>query len=228
MIKPSSYTYRVLDYKVIDGDTIRCWVDLVSTIPDEIVEVDLGFDISAQLKVDSRLTKEIDVRIEGINTPEKRGDEKIAGIPVTIVVKMILYNLDPLGGYRVRSNEWGKFAGRCIGDVISVSMSAKSEPIRRPLSDMILDMELAKPYRDADGERTTYTQEELIKIRQQCHDLLLPSFLDRVTTVGDSIEISPEIYEDPAGYLSEFGLEYGYLDDELNPTDKLKQMNKDL
>jgi len=90
----SEYEYTVLKYEVIDGDTVRCWLDL-------------GFDIS----------KKIDVRIEGVNTPEKRGHEKTAGIPVTEVVKKFLKDHGGEGDMRVISTEWGKYAGRCVGDI---------------------------------------------------------------------------------------------------------------
>ena len=90
MIKP--YTYVVTDYRVIDGDTIA-------------VTLDLGF----------HLRHDIHIRLRGINTPEVRGFEKIAGIPVRELVRDIMI-LDREGDLLCSVSELGKFAGRAIGD----------------------------------------------------------------------------------------------------------------
>jgi len=223
MIEPLSYTYKLLRYEVIDGDTIRCWVDL-SSLPLETIEVDLGFDISTYLRPEIAITKQIDVRIDGVNTPEKRGDEKIAGIPVTYVVELLLENLAPMSYYQVRSNEWGKFAGRCIGDLIVETPTAAGEIMERTLGKLLLTQRLGKPYLDENGDRTTFTEEELYEIREECHRLLLPSITGRYDRFQEGTYF---FVEHPTHYSTNFGLEYGYLDDELNPTDKLKSMVTD-
>ena len=87
------YTYYLKEYKVIDGDTVRCLLDR-------------GFNEF----------KRIDVRIEGVNTPEARGSEREVGKAVSACLIKFMAQLDP-SALRVTVTKKGKYAGRCVGDI---------------------------------------------------------------------------------------------------------------
>ena len=134
------FIYPVLDYDVVDGDTVKCVLDL-------------GF--GARMKMS--------VRIHGINTPEKRGSEKTAGLPVRDVL------VRWLEGHELwaQSLGWGKYAGRCLG---SVWWDSDDGEERMTVQDYILQHGLGKPYDG--GSRDEFTQEELDMITATCKTLL--------------------------------------------------------
>ena len=84
------YEYKCEIARVIDGDTVD-------------VNIDLGFGIHTFKRI----------RIEGIDTPEVRGEERKAGLAVKELVEALL----PVGSKTVvRVSGRGKY-GRWIGDL---------------------------------------------------------------------------------------------------------------
>jgi micrococcal nuclease len=108
------YMYKPIEYRVIDGDSIE-------------VHLDLGFD----------LRKKIQIRVWGVDTPEKRGSQKRAGLPVKAAIIALLEGRT----FYVESVQWGKYAKRVIGRIwIDVNDSLVS------LTDFLLEHNLALPY----------------------------------------------------------------------------------
>lgn len=78
--------------EVVDGDT----VDL---------SLDLGFSITYKVRV----------RILGIDTPEKTGDQKVYGLAVKEWVKQ--WFAAQKGPLYLVSKQWDKYGGRVLGDI---------------------------------------------------------------------------------------------------------------
>lgn len=173
------YNYNVLEYRVIDGDTVEAVLDL-------------GFDIR----------KKISVRISGVNTPERRGSEKRAGIPVTLVVQHYLTDNQPLV---VESHEWGKYAGRCLGDIVDSQN-------RQGLAHFLIINGFGKLYANPDGTRTTYDEQELDHIRQLAYNYLIGDFTRYLSEVE-------EIVNEQSTMVA-FGQEFGFIDQQLMLTPK--------
>ena len=95
------YEYRISVDRVIDGDTIDCWIDL-------------GYDIQIHKRI----------RFAGINAPETRTrnkEEKKRGL----IAKEWLKDKLPVGSKCIlKSYEYGKY-GRVIGELFIVSGSRK-------------------------------------------------------------------------------------------------------
>lgn len=104
--------------RVIDGDTLRC-------------SIDLGWGMS---KIE-------DVRIAGVDTPETRGprsgSEAMAGQFVTGVVSGLVQKYGNKVVIRSKEFSLGKY-GRCIADVFFVGGT-------KSLADHLLDQKLAWP-----------------------------------------------------------------------------------
>lgn len=104
--------------KVIDGDTLRC-------------SIDLGWGMS---KIE-------DVRIAGVDTPEIRGPrsstESMAGHYVTGVVSGLVRQYGSKVVIRSKEFSLGKY-GRCIADVFFVGGT-------KSLADHLIDEKLAWP-----------------------------------------------------------------------------------
>lgn len=131
------FSFPIRSYRVIDGDTVE-------------VLLDRGF----------KDYKEVDVRIGGVDTPEVRGEEKSAGIPVTAVVQQWFDEQKDSSIYCIVTHK-GKYAGRCIGDFMCEGQT---------LSQYILANQLAHVYNGQKREK--FTEEELIMIGKRARKLL--------------------------------------------------------
>lgn len=131
------FKYPITEYTVIDGDTIRCMLDM-------------GFGIY----------KRVDVRITDINTPEVRGSEKVAGIPVAEVLKIWLSRYD-IEDMEVLSIERGKYAGRIIGDLLVKNVFGET------VSSFLRSAGLAQAYGSP-----KFTEHELIDIKEYAEKLI--------------------------------------------------------
>ena len=111
------YEYRISVDRVIDGDTIDCWIDL-------------GYN----LKIHKR------IRFAGVNAPETRTrnkEEKKRGL----IAKEWLKDKLPVGSKCIlKSYEYGKY-GRVIGELFIVSGSRKQS-----INKMMLAEGLVKEY----------------------------------------------------------------------------------
>lgn len=125
--------------KFIDGDSIRLLVDV-------------GF----------RMYKEVDVRINGVDTPEIRGDNKHEGIRVANYVRALLETWEISDRYLLLvSLDLDKY-GRVLGDVISACHDGTTES----LAENLLENGFAKPY--GGKKKQEWTAAELEHIRQTC------------------------------------------------------------
>lgn len=125
------YHYNIKSYRVIDGDTIE-------------VDLDLGF----------RITHNVNVRINGINTPEVRGAEHPAGELAKLFVErwFIKYGLHSIACH---SYELGKYAGRILGNFVATCALGQYT-----LSTCLLAEGLAKPY-DGTGTMERFSPDEV-------------------------------------------------------------------
>lgn len=83
----------------------------------EVVKVIDGDTVKMQLGLGPGLTKTINIRLDGVNTPEKRTRdlcEKAAGIAATAFTEQWLANATTLSVSNVRN---GKYAGRWLGSI---------------------------------------------------------------------------------------------------------------
>ena len=87
MIHNQLYRYRVRVTKIIDGDTIRC-------------AVDVGFGIEFA----------VTVRLYGMNAPELRGLSRARGLESQLRLRVLLGT----GPIYLESITWDKY-GRCVG-----------------------------------------------------------------------------------------------------------------
>ncbi len=126
------YTYNVTWFEVMDGDTIP-------------VNLDLGFDISIYTRV----------RVSGVDTPEKRGKQKWAGLPVRAATIKLLHGRT----IWVRSLHYGKYARRVIGDILYREVEGDDSSPLLNYKDFLLDRKMALPYGGA--TKNEWTQELL-------------------------------------------------------------------
>ena len=132
-----TFTYPFTPTRVIDGDTVEGYADM-------------GFYVK-------RL---VSVRLIGVNTPEKRGREKAAGLVVRDFVNdWVIENKRNL---ELVSKEVDKF-GRVLGDLVVVSVESDTPGFKvtttNSLSVTLLNKKIAKPYKG--GKRVPFTQKEL-------------------------------------------------------------------
>jgi len=112
------YQYKATVDRVVDGDTI----DLI---------IDLGF----------RITTHQRIRLEDIDTPEVRGEEREDGL----VSKAFVEEHMPVDSdVMVATSKTGKY-GRWLGKVYTVSDDIVSD---KSIGDMLLEAKLAVPYGD--------------------------------------------------------------------------------
>lgn len=119
-----SHVYPVKEYRVIDGDTIE-------------VTLDLGFN----------LTKQTNVRLNGVNTPEIRGDEREAGLVVKQFVEEFLQGKE----IQCQWLDEDKYGGRFIGMVYVDGES---------LGIILVEKNYAKVY-DGRGSMPRFSPEEI-------------------------------------------------------------------
>lgn len=132
------YMYKPVAYRVIDGDSVEVFIDL-------------GFD----------LQKKIQIRVFGVDTPEKRGSQKWAGLPVKSAVVSLLEGRT----FYVESVAWGKYAKRVIGRIwIEINDSLVN------LTDFLLEHKLALPY--GGKTKNVWTEELLNTAKDSANSLL--------------------------------------------------------
>jgi len=100
------YEYRVSIDRVVDGDTVDCWIDL-------------GYN----LKIHKR------IRFAGVNAPETRTRDKEEKKRGLLAKDWLINKIDPkvVGSEKqiiLKSYEYGKY-GRVIGELFIVSGSRK-------------------------------------------------------------------------------------------------------
>ena len=136
------YSYNITEFRAVDGDTIKCVVDL-------------GFGCSHKTSV----------RLKGVDSPERRTTnlkEKEAGDAVLSVVNNWL---EPkTGNLMMNSVSWGKYAKNTMGEIFSVK-----DP-HSTLSSYLLSHEIVKPY--VGNTKPAWTDEELNVIIEKCNSLL--------------------------------------------------------
>ena len=83
----------------------------------EVVKIIDGDTVKMQLGLSPGLTKTINIRLDGVNTPEKRTRdqcEKTAGLAATAYTEQWLANAEKITVSNVRN---GKYAGRWLGSI---------------------------------------------------------------------------------------------------------------
>jgi micrococcal nuclease len=145
------FTYPLLQYRVIDGDTVKACLDL-------------GFGLTLGNPDKEKTWRS--VRIANIDTPEKRTRnliEKNAGLAATHAAAKWFENREkhdlPIMVY---SLELGKYAGRIIGDF--------RELISGPyLGSWMIGLGFARDYDG--GKRKKWTKRELLAIRAKGEEM---------------------------------------------------------
>jgi endonuclease YncB( thermonuclease family) len=135
-MKGRLFRYPVLDFRVIDGDTVECIIDR-------------GWNE----------TKKLSCRIDGVDTPERRGKtalEKEAAAAVTVVVT----SWCEVNEFDMISLEKGKYFGRCVGDLIPSGLNEGETT----LSDFLISSGLARDY--SGGKRKAWSARALKKVLQ--------------------------------------------------------------
>jgi micrococcal nuclease len=126
-----AWTFDVVSItEVVDGDTVRA-------------RVDLGFGRDPKLEI----------RLNGIDTPEKRGREKRAGLAVKSLTSEMLYQWER-DGILLESRgvvKSGKY-GRCLGDLVNKRTGQSYVSI-------MLENGLAKPYQGK--TKQPFTEQEI-------------------------------------------------------------------
>jgi len=108
------YQYKVKLDRVIDGDTIDCYIDL-------------GFDINTKKRI----------RFVGINTPESRTrdlEEKAKGLAAKARLKEIL---ETAGEIHLDSHGLGKY-GRVLGELYVSSYDEKDSPTMINVNELLI------------------------------------------------------------------------------------------
>lgn len=124
-----TFISKIKSYSVIDGDTVRCYLDF-------------GF----------RIYHSIDCRFSGINAPEVTGTEKLGGLAVKAFVdKWLAYEASFI---QLHSHELDKFAGRCLGDIVSNGQS---------LVLILIALGVVKEW-NGRGKRPVFSQGEIERI----------------------------------------------------------------
>ena len=137
-MKPS-YINPLLEYNVIDGDTVK-------------VSVDLGYN----------LFHRVSVRLQGIEAPSMTvPGEAAAAEVVAAAVRDWLAKVDP-ANLRVESVKFGKYAKRIIGDMLDLS---KPDQVEGRLAVWLLREKLVKLYDG--GTKPHWTDEELVAVQKK-------------------------------------------------------------
>ena len=136
------YMFLIRQFRVVDGDSIK-------------MEIDLGFHMRA----------DVDVRLMGIDAPERRGDAtRECGVAVTEVVrKWMASRFHGDESLILVSRGLDKY-GRSLGDVLENGQPEKG------LCDFLLEHNLVHPY-DGTGERG-FTPDEVTRIIADANALL--------------------------------------------------------
>lgn len=125
------YVFPLKSFVVHDGDTVD-------------VDLDLGFDI----------TFHIALRIFGVDCPELNTS---AGKKVRDILTESLAMMRDRGiALHVSSNEWDKYGGRVVGDIL-LGLS------QTPISSRLLLLKLAQPY-TGDVKKTPWTDAERARV----------------------------------------------------------------
>lgn len=112
-----NYTYRAFVFRVVDGDTICCHIDLKSRfgldLPQSDVLSDMGFRIWAHVLPDGEMWyKNVRIRLFGINAPEKTGVEKEQGIRSKNFLKSLVEGQEIyLETVKDKSDDFGRYLG---------------------------------------------------------------------------------------------------------------------
>lgn len=93
-------SYRAVCLRVIDGDTVH-------------LEVDLGL----------RVKRTLDIRLVGIDAPERRGEEKEAGVKAQAYLETLLFDAARVAKPLVVQFEKGKSFDRWLGRLFLVTES---------------------------------------------------------------------------------------------------------
>jgi endonuclease YncB( thermonuclease family) len=140
--KVQKYEYSVLDYRVVDGDTVATLVDL-------------GYNVLYQSNC----------RLDGIDSPEHTTQ---AGQLVAKVLEVWLAQRSKLG-LVVNSLEWDKFGNRFVGRIRTATVFENDKS--RCLNDFLLENKLAKPF-DGKHAKKPWTPEELAVVEQLATQIL--------------------------------------------------------
>jgi len=133
------FTFPILKIiKVLDGDSLR-------------LSVDLGF----------KLSRIIDVRIHGIDTPEIRGYQKSAGQLVRQALIKMLTKAQEKGQLTLISEDLDKY-GRCLGDIETQDNDS--------ILNFLLEKELGRIYNG--GKRGKWEKEELNQVTLHAQEYL--------------------------------------------------------
>lgn len=136
------YIFRILRYRVVDGDSVKC-------------EVDLGFHMRAS----------IDVRLMGIDAPERRGDAtRECGVAVTEVVRKWMASRFHGDESLVLISKGLDKYGRSLGNILA------NDGFRTGLVEFLLEKKLVHPY-DGTGERG-FTEAEVGRILHDANAFL--------------------------------------------------------
>jgi endonuclease YncB( thermonuclease family) len=135
-ISTAPFVDLIQQFEVLDGDTVRCWLDL-------------GYRVGFR----------IDVRIIGVNAPEikphgQNPREWPAGAAVKTWVEQLLTGLAP-DGLQCKSVKLDKFAGRSDGDIVL--------PNGFSLATALLNGGRAKPW-NGEGPKPTFDDAEVAAI----------------------------------------------------------------
>lgn len=147
--------YIVHDWEVYDGDTVKCRIQVVETIvlPAHIATSVLGVPIDLdEVSLVLRGKLHVSVRVDGVDTPELRGEQKEAGAVAREAVERWLKD-HKYDGIEIVFHCRDKYAGRSVADFESNGES---------LSEFLLEQGLAKPYDG--GTKEPWTAEELRRI----------------------------------------------------------------
>jgi len=129
------FAYNILSVRVIDGDTVECYLDL-------------GF----------RLSHKVAVRLNGINAPEPRGREAEAGVVARTFVDQ-WFNRHGLSNIHCVSIGLDKYGGRIIGNFIAQPGIDQ----HYTLTTDLISEGLAKPYHGK-GPIPRFSDEEIAAI----------------------------------------------------------------
>lgn len=135
------YMFLIRQFRVVDGDSIK-------------MEIDLGFHMRA----------DVDVRLMGIDAPERTGESRDAGVAVTEVVRKWMASRFHGDTSLVLVSKGLDKYGRSLGDVLENGQPGKG------LCDFLLEHRLVHPY-DGTGERG-FTEEEIDRILHDANALL--------------------------------------------------------
>ena len=108
------YQYKIELDRIIDGDTIDCYIDL-------------GFDIKTKKRI----------RFVGINTPESRTrdlEEKVKGLAAKARLKEILETANEI---HLDSHGLGKY-GRVLGELYVSSYDDKDSPTMINVNELLI------------------------------------------------------------------------------------------